>query len=252
MRSRAVKNFPIPPRILLVDDDISFRREFKECFEEYGMIDAANAAEALAILKRPHEIDLAILDVRMSGMNGLELLERVKEAAPDVRVVILTGYGSKDIVVEALRSRADDYIEKPLDIEATRQVIEKHLEKKKRAQYGPGIEDKMARVKDFLLRNFHKKVTLRDAASAVFLSPKYLSRIFKEHTKKGFNEYKLALKVEQARNFLTKTSYTVAQISDKLGYQNPESFIRQFKSHTRLTPTAYRRRNTKKKKRTRP
>lgn len=239
----------LPDRILLVDDDVSLRDEFMECFQEYGVSQASNGEEALNLLKKPNEIDLVILDVRMSGMNGIEVLEKIKKTAPEVRVVIFTGYGSKDVAVEALRSRADDYIEKPLDIDATREIIEKHLQAKKKEQYGSGIQDKIEHVKDFLLRNFHKKVTLQDAAGAVYMSPKYLSRIFKKYAKTGFNEYKLFLKMEEAKKFLRETAYTIDQISDRLGYQNPESFIRQFKKIVRLTPTGFRKKVIRKKNR---
>ncbi len=229
-------------RILLVDDDSIFRSEFKECFQEYGIAEASGGEEALKILKRPHEIDLVILDVRMAGMNGIEVLSRMRKLAPEVRIVILTAYGSKDVAVEALRGQADDYIEKPVDIDLTRKVIEGFLGTK-RGEAGldaVDIQGKVERVKDFIRRNALKKITLEDAAQAVCLSAKYLSRVFKEHTGTGFNEYKLALKIEEAKNFLIKTGYTVEQISDKLGYQNAESFIRQFKKITKKTPTAFR------------
>jgi CheY-like chemotaxis protein len=54
-------------RILLVDDDAIFRSEFKECFEEFGTVEASNGEEALRILKKPHELELVILDVPISG-----------------------------------------------------------------------------------------------------------------------------------------------------------------------------------------
>jgi AraC-like DNA-binding protein len=81
---------------------------------------------------------------------------------------------------------------------------------------------------------------LEEAARSVFLSPKYLSRAFKEQTGKGFNEYCLELKVQKARELLKETGLTVGQISDQLGYQNEESFIRTFKKLTGLRPTEYR------------
>lgn len=69
----------IPSKILLVDDDRVFRDEFRDTFEEYGIRDASSGEEALEILKRPNEIDLVILDVRMPGINGIEgKIERVK------------------------------------------------------------------------------------------------------------------------------------------------------------------------------
>ena len=245
MKSQS-NNFGVSPRILLVDDDIALREEFKEYFEEYGVIDASNGEEALKILKKPHAIDLVILDVRMSGMSGIEVLENIKKIAPEVHVVIFTGYGSKDVAVEALRSRADDYVEKSLDIQSMKKTIEAHLEQKQRSEFGPGIESKIAQVKEFLARNAHKKVTLQDAAAAVFLSPKYLSRIFKQHSKKGFNDFKLACKIEYAKKLLKDSAYTVEQISDNLGYANPESFIRQFKKITKSTPSQFRAKARKK------
>jgi len=134
-KDKVKENF-VPPRILLVDDDSIFRQEFAECFEELQIAQASSGTEAIQFLKKPNEIDLVILDVRMSGMSGIEVLEKIKQIAPDVRVVIFTGYGSKSVAVEALRSRADDYIEKPLNVEATREVIEKHLGAKERQKYG--------------------------------------------------------------------------------------------------------------------
>jgi len=229
-------------KILMVDDDSFFRSEFASYFSDYGVQEASNGEEAFIRLRRPNEIDLVFLDVRMSGINGIELLNRIRKLYPQLHVIILTAYGSKDIAVEALRAQADNYLEKPLDVGATRQLIETYLGTK-RGQAGfeaINIKDKIERVKNFLQRNSLKKVTLKDAAEAVFLNPKYLSRVFKEHAGEGFKEYKLSFKMGDAKDLLVKTNYTVAQISDKLGYQNPESFIRQFKKVTAKTPTEFR------------
>lgn len=231
-------------RILLVDDDRIFRSEFRDSFEEYGVIEASSGEEALSMLKKPNEIDLIILDVRMPGINGIEVLGKIKKMSPEVKIIILTGYSSKDVAIEALREKVDDYIEKPMDIEATKKVIDRMLEAKSvgSKQGGTDIESKIERTKFFLERNCFKKITLKDAAQAVYLSPKYLSRIFKEHTKTGFNQYKLRLKINKAKELLKKTTYNIDQISDKLGYENTESFIKCFKTITRLTPTEYRKR----------
>jgi YesN/AraC family two-component response regulator len=247
MKRDFLKGGSITPRILIVDDDQVLRSEFMDTFEEYGVIEAPDGEEALRILKKANEIDLVMLDVRMSGLNGIEVLNRIRKTSPGVRVVIFTGYGSKDVIVEALRGQADDYIEKPLDVEATREVIEKFLANKKGRPDSDAmdIKTKLEHVKEFIKRNVLKKITLKDAAAAVYLSPKYLSRIFKEQTGEGFNEFKFAVKTEEAKNLLLNTGYNINQISDKLGYENPESFIRQFKKITKKTPTEFRRAKTK-------
>jgi two-component system response regulator YesN len=232
----------MPFNILLVDDDKITREEFRDYFDEYGFVEAASGEEALGILGKPNEIDLVILDVVMPGMRGTEVLKAVKQMRPDLGVVILTGFGTKNTVIEALQGRADDYIEKPIDLEKTREVIARLL----RARTSPnglggvGVEAKIKRVMYFLQRNYDKNVSLKDAASLACLSPKYLSRAFGRTTGIGFNEYKAKVKSRRAADLLTKTGYNVEEISARLGYENPESFARAFKKATGLTPSAYR------------
>src|SRR3989339_1667138 len=235
-------NLPKREQILLVDDDKIFREEFVECFGGYGFIQAADGGEALKILKRPNEIDLVIMDVRMPGIDGLSLLEKINEIDSGVGTIIITGYSSKEVVLRALRGKADDFMEKPFDLEKARAVIDKVLNARKEGYRNDAADTagKIEHVKRFLNRNSSRKVSLKDAAGVVCLSPKYLSRIFQEHEGTGFNEYKLELKMTEAKIFLKKTAYNVDQISDKLGYQNTESFIRQFKKIAGQTPAAYR------------
>ncbi len=244
----------MPYKILLVDDDEDFRREFGYSFDEYEVIEASSGQGALQLLKRPNEIDLVILDVMMPGLSGTEVLKEIRNSAPELGIIILTGYGSKEVAVEALKGHADDYIEKPFDIEKTKEIIENILVKKGRESYidSNDIESKIERVKHFVERNFHKKVCLKDAAVAVCLSPKYLSRVFKQNTGMGFSRYKLAIKVKKAKELLKNTGCNIEQISDKLGYQNVESFIRIFESLTGRSPTEFRKNNKVKKKKMKP
>ncbi|HOO78088.1 MAG TPA: response regulator [bacterium] len=234
----------MPYNILLVDDDKDFCGEFREFFSGYRVITAADGEEALAILKKPHEIDLVILDVNLPGLHGIQVLKRIKQSSPSPHVVILTGYGSKNIVIGALKGEADDYLEKPLDAEKTKLIIEnlRRAAGGKRNLDSEDMAGKIERIKLFLKRNRHKKVTLDDVAGLVCLSPKYVSRVFRETTGEGFNEYKLRLKIEQAREWLRDSGHNVASIAYSLGYLNPESFIRIFKKNTGMTPSDYRNR----------
>ncbi|MDD2772421.1 MAG: response regulator [Elusimicrobiales bacterium] len=236
-------------KILLVDDDNELRSEFCDCFDEYDIVEAARGEDALALLKKPNEIGLVVLDFKMPGMDGLTVLEHIKRLDPEKRVVMITGYSSKDVAIKALRGKADNYIEKPFDVEKTRAILESELSAKR----GDGDLDsmdkerKVKRVKEFIERNCFKKVTLADAAGAVCLSPKYLSRIFRECAGTGFNDYKLGVKMREAGTLLSGTGLTVEQISAKLGYENAESFIRQFKKIAGSTPSRYRARAARKK-----
>lgn len=232
----------MPYNILLVDDDNEFRQEFREFFGGYEIKEAPNGEEALSMLKKPNEIDLVILDVMMPGLRGTDVLRKIREITPDLGIIILTGYSSEEMAIEALKGRADDYLQKPLDISKTKQTIERLLREKAMEESADAkdIKNKVQRVKQFAERNYHKKVCLSDAAQAVYLSPKYLSRAFKEQTGVGFSEYMQGIRVKKAKEFLKKTGQTIDSISDKLGYLNTESFIRIFKKFTAKTPTEYR------------
>lgn len=239
----------MPYNILLVDDDKEFREEFRDYLEDYQVIEACNGEEALKLLKKPNVIDLVILDVMMPGLRGTEVLKEMRKTDPHLGIIILTGYSSEDVAIEALKGRADDYIQKPVDIDKAKEIIERLLETKR----GEGdidivdIKGKIERVKHFVERNYHKKVCLKDAAQAVYLSPKYLSRIFKQSTGKSFSEYKLKIKTEKAKELLSKTGYNVNQLAEKLGYENAESFIRLFRRFAGYTPTEYRKKFKKDK-----
>ncbi len=236
----------MPNTILLVDDDFDFREEFKDYFTMYTIIEAQDGEEALALLKRPNEIDLVVLDVRMPGIQGTEVLAEMKKMSSELSIIILTGNSSEDVAIEAVRGHADDYLQKPVDLTAVRESIEKLLEAK--AARFPGYsDDKIAKAKRYIERNCHTMVSLKDVSEAVALSAKYLSRLFLKTTGMGFNEYKLSLRLKEAKRLLSATSFNIEQISDKLGYQNVESLTRLFKKMSGMTPLAYRKKSKEKK-----
>ena len=232
----------MPYKILLVDDDEDFRGELRECLHPYRIIEASSGEEALRIIQKPHAVDLVLLDVCMPGLQGTEVLREIKKISPHLGIIILTGNSSKDVAIDALKGRADDYIEKPFNVDRFRGTVQKVLAAKSRQGNGQDHKGvgKMERVREFLENNYDKKVGLEDAAQEVCLSPKYLSRLFKEKTGAGFNELRLNIKIKMARGMLRTTRASVQDVADKLGYKNMESFIRIFKKMTGDTPAAYR------------
>jgi two-component system response regulator YesN len=235
-------------QILIVDDDADFREELRDCLDGYTVIEAADGPEALAILKKPNAIDLVILDAVMPLISGIEVLQKIKKIKTGLPIIILTGQSSKDIAIDALKGRADDYIEKPINVGKFLETVQSALAAKVRKGFAStnGIHAKIEQAKYFIERNFDKKVTLEDVAGQVCLSPKYLSRIFQEIVGQSFNEYRLSIKTTQACKFLKDSDYTVTEISFRLGYQNLESFIRMFEKMMKVSPTQYRHKNQKK------
>jgi YesN/AraC family two-component response regulator len=235
--------------LLVVDDDPVFRHGLCECFDEYEITEAPDGETALKILKKPNTIDLVLLDVVMPGMRGTDVLAEMKSLKPELKIVMLTSNSSKDVAITSLKNRADEYIEKPVDVDETKEIIKKLLgEKDSEGMLGTdNINEKIEKVKIFITRNYDKKVSLEEAASHTGLNPNYLSRMFEEHTGIGFSSFRTAVKVRKAQEFL-KQGYNVNQISDKLAYANAESFIRAFKKQTGSTPAMFRDRPLIKKK----
>jgi len=117
-------------RILLADDDTGVQFFMAEFLKKEGLdFDiAGDGGEALRLL-RENDYSLALLDEKMPGLSGLELLSRLKAEGMDMPVIMITAYGSKELAVRAMEQGAYDFFTKPADIEVVRTVIRRALEK---------------------------------------------------------------------------------------------------------------------------
>jgi DNA-binding NtrC family response regulator len=115
--------------LLIVDDENVVRDSLGKWFEEEGYsVDTANSGRE-ALLKLPcQRWDLALLDIKMPGMDGLELHRKIREVDPEIIVIIMTGYASVDTAVQALKDGAYDYIMKPFDPDDLARLVAKALE----------------------------------------------------------------------------------------------------------------------------
>jgi two-component system, response regulator RegA len=106
------------PSVLVVDDDEVFREQLVRAFGNrgYEARGAADAEEA-EVLARGDSPELAVVDLRMPGRSGLELVRVLQEIDPTTRVVVLTGYGSIATAIEAVRLGATHYLTKPADVD---------------------------------------------------------------------------------------------------------------------------------------
>jgi len=108
---------PLPIKLLLVEDEDDFRETTARWMTRKGhdVAEAANAQEALALFDRQH-FDVAVVDMNMPGISGVELLQRMKSADIDTEVIILTGQGTIDSAVQAMKIGACDYLTKPFPL----------------------------------------------------------------------------------------------------------------------------------------
>jgi len=118
-------------KILIVDDDESIRISFKQVLAKDGhqATIVENGSLALEQVKK-NQIDLAFVDLKMPGIDGMEVLKQIRNLSPKTDVVIITGFGTVATAVEAMKYGAYDYIQKPFPVETIRQVLKKIVEKK--------------------------------------------------------------------------------------------------------------------------
>ncbi len=117
--------------VLVVDDEKEIRDFFKENLTEAGwkVLTASGGEIALSLL-REESPDLVLLDIKMPGMDGIKVLQKIKESRSDAIVIILTGYGTTGTAREAMKLGAYDYITKPFDLNLVKDLLREALGEK--------------------------------------------------------------------------------------------------------------------------
>jgi len=120
-------------RVLVVDDDVQIQKDLSEIITGcgYEVSVAGNGAEALEIIEGEDAFDLVITDLMMPGMDGMELLTKIKKRSKDLPVVMITAFATIDSAVTAMQNGASDYIAKPFKIDEIEIVVKRMMEEGK-------------------------------------------------------------------------------------------------------------------------
>jgi len=128
-----VEATPTPKRrgtLLVVDDEDGPRQSLRVIFkDEYDLLMADDGPTAIELAQK-HDIDVAVLDIRMAGMSGIEVLERLKFVKPEIEAIMMTAFETTDTIRQALRLRACDYINKPFDIATMRAAVSQAMQRR--------------------------------------------------------------------------------------------------------------------------
>jgi len=119
-------------RLVVIDDEVNAAAALETLLRDdgYEVARANDARSGLQLVERT-DPDLVLTDLRMPGMDGLELLAKIKETRPDTMVLLMTAFGTVKTAVKAMKLGAEDYLGKPIDVEELEVVVEKTLEKKR-------------------------------------------------------------------------------------------------------------------------
>ncbi|NIK77756.1 YesN/AraC family two-component response regulator [Paenibacillus castaneae] len=248
--------------ILIVDDEPRTREGVRKVLEswstgQYRIETASNGIEALDWLKE-HDANLLITDIRMPEIGGLDLVERIIELPNPPVVIIISGHPEFDYAQKALQFGVLEYLLKPLDKTKLIKAVEtamKREESKHRIErmeklvdsklldsmgeedsYSPQVQEAILYLKEHL----HEPLTMRDTAEHLHMNASYLSVLFKEQTGITFSDYLTRRRVQRAKELLSSTRLTIADIADQVGYQTAKYFVKVFRSLEGMSPGQYR------------
>lgn len=263
-------------KVLLVDDDeaIRFLVSCYSFWESCGFCiagEASNGEEALLKMKGS-SYDVVLADIRMPKMDGLMMVQKLRESGNQTHVIITSTYSDFKYAKQAMRLGVVDFIEKPLTEEHLLEallLVKKSLETKlpkspfdfsaesfyqKRICDTP--EEKREEVQreydqirsdsllletcSYFLEHFKDENVSREAAETLGISQDYLSRRFKQKTGLTLHTYLTIVRMEYAKQRLCTSHSKIYEISDELGYQTADHFTRLFRQYTGMTPNQYR------------
>src|SRR5579883_778443 len=134
-------------KLLIVDDELSVRDSLAKWFSEdgYEVAAAESASEALTRIAE-QGFDVALVDIKMRGTDGIELQRRLHEICPEMLVIIMTGYASVDTAVTALKNGAYDYVTKPLDPDEIAHLVAKAISHRRTQQENVRLKETVAEI----------------------------------------------------------------------------------------------------------
>lgn len=248
-------------KLLIVDDEPIIRRGIKKLidFDALGIdevIEATNGEQAFALFEE-HTPDIILADINMPRMNGLEFAGKVKQTRKATKIALITGYDYFDYAQKAIKVGVEDYILKPVSKEDIRQLLHKLVKEVKeeaassevssmvteyQTSFGSADEEGYQKsIMDLMASGISDaEFSLTALADALGLSTGYTSGLFKQYFQVSFKEYLLKKRLDKAKILLLSTDMKNYEISDAVGFSDPNYFSTAFKKHTSMSPGKYR------------
>jgi len=256
-------------RIVIADDEWVIREGLKTAIP-WETFDCEIVGEAEDGMGAWQQIecsapDILLTDIRMPGLDGLELATQVSLHYPQVKIIFLTGFEEFSYALQAVKLGASDYLLKPTNpeelIKTVSRLISEISEERRKTEYMERLEAQIARltlseeqdvpaavkekydfsgVLQYLRDHYHEDVSLNELAAMVYLSEGHFCREFKKQTGWSFVEYVTLLRVEQAKRLLGDFSMRIYEVSEKVGYRDSRYFSQVFRKTTGMTPTEFR------------
>jgi len=214
-----------------------------------GTADNGEDAEALICEQR---VDVIISDIKMPGMDGLALCERINALDVRAKIILMTGYQEFELARRAVRVGAFDLLSKPLANDEVCRVVrnaitalEKEWEKRPASAPTRAPQDAsplVRRAVAYLEQHFERDISLEELSAKLIVNPSYLSRVIKKETGQGFVEILTEVRLDMAKHMLEQPDAKVYLVAERVGYRDYTYFYQVFKKRFGITPKEYKKR----------
>lgn len=246
---------------ILVVDDERIERRFVEailtelCPEALVFADLADPYAALELAHK-QKFDLAFLDIKMPGMDGLELAAELRRLQKDCYIVIHTAHADFDFAQRAIEAGVDSYTLKPTQKEDLMRVLEKYYQRGDKASQEAALQpalpqsgdwdkdeqgppDLISEIEDYLWEHYKYNFTLEEMGRKLHYNAEHLSREYRKQRGITINQRQQQLRIKEACYQLINSKRSIEQIADGLGFLSLSNFYKQFKIFTGTTPRQY-------------
>lgn len=260
-------------KLIIVDDDETLLEGLTLAVDwnHYGFEVIGTATDGLQALEkiRAKRCDVLLTDIRMGRLNGLDLVQSLKNEGIRLRVIMMSAYEEFSYAQQAVRLGVEDYIVKPIDLQQLYSTITKlhdALEEEEKinarltavsfvADPKDGIrkieeEYSMDSIKALIIKaqqyvdkNYASPdLRIKEVAEEVGLSANYFSTMFSRYSGDTFSNYLIDKRMKKAKQLMISTDMKIYEIAEKVGYENASYFSAAFKKYTGISVSQYRKR----------
>ena len=259
-------------RLLIADDEVIERKVLyktlqKNVGDQCVIFQAENGRQALRVYEE-EKIQIAILDIEMPGINGIEAAQKIREKDKECCIIFLTAFDEFSYAKRAIVIRALDYLLKPCEEDELVAVMEEamRLTDKRLNVSGvpsPGVpspdirreehaeamprddgDGRLAQVaetiREYIRNNYMKEISMQDAARVMNYSDAYFCKLFKQCFDQNFTSYLTNFRVNEAKKLLKDRNISVKDVGMRVGYYDSNYFAKVFKRMTGMIPSEYR------------
>jgi YesN/AraC family two-component response regulator len=266
-------------KVLLIDDEEIVREGLRLTVNWQSLgcgieAEACDGEEGIKLIKliKP---DIIFTDIRMPGIDGLNMISQIKSLIPECKIIILTGYRDFEYAQEAIRVGAFRFILKPSKTDEITQAITEAVDQLKKSRvsmenlnniskkikelYGIKTDDNsitkldnkdinkssylVKKAIDFMKENYKNDISLSKTAEILFISTWHLSKILKKETGSTFVDLLNEIRINEAKKLLIESNCKIYEVSEMVGFEDVSYFTRLFKKLVGLTPMEYKNAN---------